>query len=96
MKRLMLVVGMLSAITACSWWATNSGSVAVDTLAEIACVVNAAEAKQTVEQIGASCGIKLLSDVVAILQSTQTPVVSSQGLKDTLAAHPAMKVSVRK
>lgn len=96
MSKLIAVVGLVVAMSGCQWWAQHGASVASDSLATIACVVNAAEAKQTIEQIGVSCGLPVLADVASILVATGTPVVSSPALVGVMSAHPAMKVVVRK
>ena len=90
-----ILLSLCVALGGCAWWASNGKAVATDTLTEIQCVVTGAQSGQTAEQIAVSCGIAAVSDVVAILSSTQTPVASSPTLTAVLAAHPAMKVVVK-
>lgn len=99
MSRVIAVIGFVGLVVSssgCNWWGQHGSVVAADALATVECVVKGAIAKQTVEQISLSCGVATAEEVVSILAATSTPVVSSTVLTGVMAAHPAMKVVVKK
>jgi hypothetical protein len=69
--------------------------ITTDVIGEITCIVNGAEAGQTVEQVALNCGGVALVDIVNVLSATQTPVAPSTGLTGVLQAHPTLKVVVK-
>jgi hypothetical protein len=87
------VLGLVGLMSGCAWFAANEKTISSDSLALVQCVVQAAEAGTTAEVIaGAVCGPMLVSDVISILEATNTSVVSSPATVAAVAAHPTLKV----